>query len=496
MTNLGIRQVPGDVVEASRAYGAPEWRVLLDVQLPLARPAIMTGINQTLLLAISMLGIAAIMGAGGLGRLLFNALSLQSVALGAASGLAFFLVAVALDRVSQTEASDQGSLFTRIRRAWAHRRDPEQLLPSGEEPYASAEGDGDSESVTGVFAVVTRAERFPMIATAIGAAIAVVSVFLTWTSGAGFLSAYGRRTDENLPGESFGGLSASGGSWFGILTLALGIVVVAAVVNAWVAPGRGPRYLTVDGALIGSLALLVMMVCYLLASPSDLASSSTGIGVYLALAGGILATLGSLMWIRGAPHAPLHPLSLKIAWGRVLVGAIAVVVIGVGAISAWSFDRRTDQVMTPETLERIAELEQRARDNPQDAAAIGAEISSLTAQVSLTELQVTDGVAGTGTRMGLWTLIAGAIGLATVLPAAGALGRDEHRQWRWSTVTAGVGAGVACTAFGWIFVHVRSADPHYLSGVGSFLTLVGGMLLAVTAASILKEFRRARVYAD
>jgi glycine betaine/proline transport system permease protein len=78
LTNLGVRQVPEEVVEASRAYGAPEWRVLLDVQIPLARPAIMTGVNQTLLMSISMLGIAAIMGAGGLGRLLFRALSSSS----------------------------------------------------------------------------------------------------------------------------------------------------------------------------------------------------------------------------------------------------------------------------------------------------------------------------------------------------------------------------------------------------------------------------------
>ena len=116
LTNLGVRQVPEDVVEASRAYGAPEWRVLADVQLPLARPAIMTGLNQTLLLSISMLGIAAIMGAGGLGRVLFRALSNQDVALATSGGLAFFLVAVALDRISQREDSDTGNLFHRIRR--------------------------------------------------------------------------------------------------------------------------------------------------------------------------------------------------------------------------------------------------------------------------------------------------------------------------------------------------------------------------------------------
>ena len=112
LTNLGIRQVPEDVVEASRAYGAPERRVLMDVQLPLARPAIMTGVNQTLLLAFSMLGIAAILGAGGLGSLLFRALGQQDVSLAAASGLAFFILAVILDRISQTEGT-QGGMFSR-----------------------------------------------------------------------------------------------------------------------------------------------------------------------------------------------------------------------------------------------------------------------------------------------------------------------------------------------------------------------------------------------
>lgn len=486
LTNLGIRQVPADVVEASRAYGAPEWRVLIDVQIPLARPAIMTGINQTLLLAISMLGIAAIMGAGGLGRVLFNALSLQSVALGAASGLAFFLVAVVLDRVSQTEAGDQGSLFRRIGRAWAHRRDPEKLLSSNAPAVVE----------TGEFAPLGDGERLPMAVAAAGGLLTAVSVFFAWTSGAGFMSAHGRRSDESLPGESFNGLSASGGSWFGILALALGALIVASAVNAWIGPGRGPRYLTVDGALMFSLATLVMMACYLLASPSSLSSPGTGVGVYLALAGGLAASVGSLLWIRAAPHAPLHPLSLNIGWGRIIGGAIAVAVIGIGAISAWSFDRRTDQVMTPETLEQIAELEQRARENPAEAGSVMVEISALTEQAELTELVITDGVAATGTRLGIWTLIAGIIGLATVLLAAGVAGRDELRQWRWSTATAGLGAGVACTAFGWIFVHVRSADANYLSGIGSFLTLVGGVLLAATAASILREFRRSRVYAD
>jgi glycine betaine/proline transport system permease protein len=491
LTNLGIRQVREDVLEASRAYGAPEWRVLFDVQLPLARPAIATGINQTLLLAISMLGIAAIMGAGGLGQLLLKAIWDQSVSKGAASGLAFFVVAVVLDRISQPEGTESKGLLRRIRRAWAHRRDPEGLLESTEDA-PSAESVGSE----GVFAAVTAGERPWMVVSGIGGLLAVVSVFLVWTADAGFISAYGRRADENLAGESFNGLSASGGSWFGFLTFGLGLWVLASVVTVWLVPGRGPRYFTTDGALIGALALLVMMVCYVLASPSGPSSPGTGLGVWAALVGGLVATVGSLVWIRRAPHAPLHPLSLKIGWGRVIGGSIAALIILIGMFSAWSFDRRSDQVMTADTLARIEELRQQARDNPEDAGPISAKISVLTAQMNVTQLAVTDGVSSEGTRLGLWTLIAGLAGLATVLPAAGVMGRDEHRQWRWSTTTAGIGAGVACVTFGWIAVHVRSADPNYLSGVGSFLTLLGGVFLVVTATAILKEFRRSKVYAD
>ncbi len=494
LTNLGVRQVPADVVEASRAYGAPEWRVLFDVQIPLARPAIMTGINQTLLLAISMLGIAAIMGAGGLGRLLFNALSRQDVGLGASAGLAFFLVAVVLDRISQTEASDKGSLFRRIRLAWAHRRDPEELLvdEGAEAPVEPS----DNEDVEESFAEVSAQERPWMLVSAVGGVLAIVSVFLTWTQDGGFISAFGRRSDESIVGESFSGLAASGGSWFGYLTLAFGLMIVAAVVTTSLAPGRGPRFFTTDGALISSLGLLVMMVCYILASPVSGTSAGTGPGAYLALVGGVLATVGSLMWIRYAAHAPLHPLSLKIGWGRIIGGTIATLVILIGAFSGWSFDERTDQVVSAETEALIEELRQKALDNPADAGPIGIEISSLRAQLSLTERKITDGVSSEGSGLGLLTLITGLIGVATTLPAAGLFGREEQRQWRWSTVTAGIGTGAAAVAFCWIFVHVRSADPNYVSGVGSFLTMLGGCMLAATALAVLAEFRRAKIYAD
>ena len=103
------RGVPEDVVEASRAYGATELRVLTDVQLPLAKPSIMAGLNQTLMLAIAMVGIAAIMGASGLGLLVFRAVQNLDVGLGISSGLALWTVAVVLDFGAEC-ARHRGSL--------------------------------------------------------------------------------------------------------------------------------------------------------------------------------------------------------------------------------------------------------------------------------------------------------------------------------------------------------------------------------------------------
>ena len=498
LTNLGIRQVPADVVEASRAYGAPEWRVLVDVQLPLARAAIMTGINQTLLLAMSMLAIAAIMGARGLGSELFQAISRQEVAAGAQAGLAFYLVAVVFDRVSQPEGTE-GGLIRRVRLVWAHRRNPEALLPAKDQAAAAIED--DAAQAQGEVAPLTAAERRPMLVAAGGGVIAVVSVFLTWNSGAGFFSAYGRTVDEHRPGESFSGLSASGGSWFGFIALALGLFVVAAVVTTLVAPGRGPRWLTADGATIVSLAILVMMVAYLLAAPSDLATGhSTGIGPWLALLGGLVASAGSVAWIRFAPHTPNRPLSARIGWGRVAAAGVAVIVFGIGAFSVWSFDERSRLIVTPDVQAQLDDMASRAETNPDQAGVMQSEMSTILVQVEPDSRIIVDGVSSEGAGLGIWVFLAGLVGLAGALPAAGVFGRHEHRQWQWSSITAGIGAGAACVGFGWIFTHVRSAEQTaegaYVSGVGSFLAIAGGLVLVATAGAVLKEFRRVKVYAD
>lgn len=100
MTTLGIQGVDQEVVEASRAFGATPGRTLRQVELPLAMPSIMAGVNQVIMLALSMVVIAGMVGAQGLGREVYIALGEANVARGFEAGLAVVILAMLLDRIS------------------------------------------------------------------------------------------------------------------------------------------------------------------------------------------------------------------------------------------------------------------------------------------------------------------------------------------------------------------------------------------------------------
>ena len=105
LTELGIRQVDGEVVEAARAFGAHPRQILREVQLPLALPSIMAGINQVIMLALSMVVVAGLAGGNGLGAVVVQALSQLDVALGFEGGLAVVLLAIYLDRLTSALAN-------------------------------------------------------------------------------------------------------------------------------------------------------------------------------------------------------------------------------------------------------------------------------------------------------------------------------------------------------------------------------------------------------
>ncbi|MFQ5643859.1 MAG: ABC transporter permease [Thiogranum sp.] len=102
LTNLGIRQVPKELVETGLAFGCTGRQLLLKVQLPTARPSIMAGVNQTIMLALSMVVIASMIGAGGLGDTVLRGIQRLDVGLGFEGGLGVVILTIILDRITQS----------------------------------------------------------------------------------------------------------------------------------------------------------------------------------------------------------------------------------------------------------------------------------------------------------------------------------------------------------------------------------------------------------
>ncbi|QTM98620.1 ABC transporter permease subunit [Sediminibacillus dalangtanensis] len=107
-TNLGIRQVSSELVEASEAFGSTGSQKLFKVELPMAKKTIMAGINQTVMLALSMVVIASMIGAPGLGREVLSSLQRAQVGTGFVAGLGIVILAIIIDRFTQSLNSQKG----------------------------------------------------------------------------------------------------------------------------------------------------------------------------------------------------------------------------------------------------------------------------------------------------------------------------------------------------------------------------------------------------
>jgi glycine betaine/proline transport system permease protein len=107
LTNTGIRQVSNSVIEAGKAFGATKRQILFEVQLPLAAPSIMVGINQTTMMALAMVVIASMVGAGGLGLEVLRSLQNLEVGRGFQAGLSIVLLAIVIDRITSAMAAGQ-----------------------------------------------------------------------------------------------------------------------------------------------------------------------------------------------------------------------------------------------------------------------------------------------------------------------------------------------------------------------------------------------------
>ena len=101
LTNLGIREVDKEILEASESYGATPFQKLMSVQVPLSLPTIFAGVNQTIMMALAMVVIASMIGVKGLGVPILRAISIQYLALGLMNGLAIVALAIIFDRITQ-----------------------------------------------------------------------------------------------------------------------------------------------------------------------------------------------------------------------------------------------------------------------------------------------------------------------------------------------------------------------------------------------------------
>lgn len=132
LTQLGINQVDAETVEAATAFGAGRWEILREVQLPLAKDSIMTGVNQVIMLALSMVVVAGLVGGSGLGGVVVNAVQGLQIGASIEGGLAVVVIAIYLDRVSAALGGQRGlvpSWWPRVgRRDSAEDNTPEPEL--------------------------------------------------------------------------------------------------------------------------------------------------------------------------------------------------------------------------------------------------------------------------------------------------------------------------------------------------------------------------------
>jgi len=104
LTDLGIRNVPKEMVEAAHSFGSSKWQTLTKVQLPQALPTIMTGINQTTMMALAMVVVASMIGAKGLGYDVLQAIMRIDIAKGFEAGISIVFLAIIIDRLTQSVA--------------------------------------------------------------------------------------------------------------------------------------------------------------------------------------------------------------------------------------------------------------------------------------------------------------------------------------------------------------------------------------------------------
>jgi hypothetical protein len=205
---------------------------------------------------------------------------------------------------------------------------------------------------------------------------------------------------------------------------------------------------------------------------------------------------GAVWWMARAPRVPRTPLKQKISVGRLLGAGVAVGIAAIAVFSAWTYDERQDIVFSPELEAEIQDIKDTVDAGDLDSAVGAAQIAAKRNEATVAEAIISDGKTSSGAGLGVLSLVYVALGALAVIPAVGLLGFNDKSQWLTSTVSIGLGAGTVGLTVGWIGSLTRASDANVVSGVGSFLAMLAGLLLVGTSAAIVGGFERTKVYRD
>jgi hypothetical protein len=331
----------------------------------------------------------------------------------------------------------------------------------------------------------------------LGGVIGIAGVLLPWANDAGFATSHSRRGDDSLVGETFNGLSANGGSFWGFFVLVGSLFVLLAGISRMTRPDPG-RFMSADGVVIAAFAAFGASLAYVMGSAAATAVDfSKGIGPWVALAASAIMVVGGLLALRDAPYAPHRPVASTPEWHRVVGGVIALLLAIAGTFSGWSFDERNDSVLSAEDEALIEELRAVAEADPTQVNRINIEVQAIYNSARQSEKIISDSWTDIGAGMGWPSLILAVLSLGAVLAASGMIGSSEqHRKWRWSAISMGLGAATSVVGLAWIASVTRATDPSYIVGVGSFLVMVAGIFFVSSGRGLVREFFRTEVFDD
>ena len=242
-------------------------------------------------------------------------------------------------------------------------------------------------------------------------------------------------------------------------------------------------------------------------------SYSDGIGVWVGIIGGAVALLGGLVATGNAPYGSRKPLVAKVNWGMPVAAVVALLLVvgsafGVGDAErstqyGWYFDERVQSIqrtsadVPPDIQAEIERLEAEAGDDINLQIVAAQEITNLINSIQTGDLVVHTGVDSEGPGLGWLSIGLAGLGVATSFMTAGALGLDERRRWIGATLTAGLGLALMIVPMGFTLGIVRVATgANPLAGIGAFVTFIAGFVVFAIGRSVLKEFRRNKIYAD